>query len=63
MDTIYACKYYSGGTIQVDRKSVGSGSLYEGVSYGVAASVLSLCTNLYVTTVVALKAWYVFEPG
>ena len=37
----------------------GLGTLYEGSSYGVAASLLSLCTNVFATLAVAYKAWYV----
>ena len=38
----------------------GDGMLYEGLSYGLAASILSLCTNVFATLAVAFKAWYVF---
>ena len=63
MDAQYTCTYniFSGpGSSQLDPDADGTGTLYEGLSYGVAASVLSLSTNLYATTAVALKAWYVF---
>ena len=43
-----------------DPHATGFGSLYQGFSYGVAASALSLSTNLYATAAVAFKAWYVF---
>ncbi len=42
----------------LDPHAVGIGTLYEGVSYGVAATVLSLSTNLFATIAVAVKAWY-----
>ncbi|KAM5545307.1 hypothetical protein V8D89_000920 [Ganoderma adspersum] len=42
---------------QLDPNADGFGSLYEGLPYGVATVVLSLSTNIYTTTAVALKAW------
>ena len=62
VDTKRTCAYplYSGsGSRQLDSNADGSGTLYQGVSYGIAASVLSLATNLYATAAVALKAWCV----
>ena len=35
------------------------GALYQGVPAGVAASVLSLSTNLWATLLVGHKAWYI----
>ena len=35
------------------------GTLYQGIASGVAASVLSLSTNLWATLLVGYKAWYV----
>ncbi|KAM5536302.1 hypothetical protein V8D89_010038, partial [Ganoderma adspersum] len=60
VDTTYTCTYsiiHGPDSTQLDPKAIGNGTLYGGVSYGVAASMLSLCTNLYATTAVALKAW------
>ena len=34
------------------------GELYQGFVYGVAATVLSLATNLFATAAVAVRAWY-----
>ena len=62
VDMKHSCTYplYSGsGSRQLDSNADGSGTLYQGVSYGIAASVLSLATNLYATVAVALKAWCV----
>ena len=44
-----------------DPHATGYGNLYQGLSFGIVATVLSWCTNLYVTAAVALKAWYVFR--
>ena len=62
VDMKHSCTYplyFGSASRQIDPNADGSGTLYEGVWYGVAASVLSLATNLYATGVVALKAWCV----
>ena len=39
------------------------GGLYQGTPYGLAASVLSLSTNFFATSIVAYKAWSVISQG
>ncbi|KAI1784824.1 hypothetical protein LXA43DRAFT_190553, partial [Ganoderma leucocontextum] len=56
-DTKYACSWEAGGSWQPDPHADGTGSLYQGFSYGVAATVLSLSTNLFSTAAVMVKAW------
>ncbi|KAM5545323.1 hypothetical protein V8D89_000936, partial [Ganoderma adspersum] len=63
VDTQYNCtssiSMIGGSNLwRLDQHATGLGSTYQGFSYGVAASVLSLSTNLYATATVALKAWY-----
>ncbi|KAM5546327.1 hypothetical protein V8D89_000453 [Ganoderma adspersum] len=58
VDTRYTCMDYSLDSPLLKQKAAESGRLYKGASCGVAASVLSLCTNLYATAAVALKAWH-----
>ncbi|KAI1791474.1 hypothetical protein LXA43DRAFT_889216 [Ganoderma leucocontextum] len=45
------------GNSSLDRHAVGTGSMYGGFSYGVAASALSFSTNLCATVLVGYKAW------
>lgn len=65
MDTKYSCLQfgliYIGGPPRwkPDPHANGTGSLYEGFSYGIAATALSLSTNVFATVAVAVKAWYV----
>lgn len=56
VDTAYACN--GGGSWEPDPHATGTGSLYSGFSYGLAATALSLGTNLFATVVMAVKAWY-----
>ena len=57
MDTKYACRLGL-GPWKPDRHADGSGNLYEGFSYGVAATVVTLSTNLFATIAVVLKTWW-----
>ncbi|KAM5545305.1 hypothetical protein V8D89_000918, partial [Ganoderma adspersum] len=57
-DTNNACTSSSIESEWLPNRKIGTGNLYEGSPYGVAATVLSLCTNLCATIAVALKAWY-----
>lgn len=57
VDAVTACS--NGQNYQkLDQHATGTGNLYEGVSYGIAATALSLGTNLFATATVAFKAWY-----
>ena len=55
VDSRYTC--YPLDNEILDPHAVGSGSMYSGVSSGVAASVLSFSTNLGATLLVGYKAW------
>ena len=49
--------YINGSAWQPDPTANGTGGLYQGFSYGVAVTALSLGTNLFTTVAVAVKAW------
>ncbi|KAM5536749.1 hypothetical protein V8D89_009588 [Ganoderma adspersum] len=55
VDTRFTCAPSNNSFL--DRNAVGTGSMYSGVSSGVAASVLSFSTNLCATVLVGYKAW------
>ena len=57
VDAVFTCNPSLSWT--PDRHVVGTGSMYQGFSYGVAASVLSFSTNLLATVLVGFKAWCV----
>ncbi|TBU54583.1 hypothetical protein BD310DRAFT_827659, partial [Dichomitus squalens] len=56
VDTVFRCMPSARGT--PDRHAIGS--VYAGLTYGVAAFVLSFSTNLLATLLVGYRAWY--EP-
>lgn len=60
VDTKYTCELSLGssGPWNPDPHADGNGNLYEGFSYGVAATVLSLSTNLFATGAVMMRSWY-----
>ncbi|TBU40622.1 hypothetical protein BD309DRAFT_899608 [Dichomitus squalens] len=55
VDAVFTCNPSLSWT--PDHHVVGTGSMYQGFSYGVAASVLSFSTNLLATMLVGFKAW------
>lgn len=60
VDTTYDCTAvfeYGDMKWQPDPHADGFGILYSGFSYGVAATALSLSTNLFATVAVTIKAW------
>ncbi len=57
VDMTYTCdQFHNTG---LSRGAVGTGAMYGGYSYGVAATVLSFSTNFYATTLVGYRAWCV----
>ncbi len=57
VDTCWSC--YQGGSWMPDPNATGTGYMYQGFSYGVAATALSLATNVLTTALVAYKSWQV----
>ncbi|KAM5537021.1 hypothetical protein V8D89_009350 [Ganoderma adspersum] len=58
----YCCQwscYRGGGSWRPDRHATGIGYMSQGFSYGVAATTLSLATNVLATALVAYKSWQV----
>ena len=58
VDTCWSC-YRSDGSWRPDPRAAGIGYIYQGFSYGVAATALSLATNVLATVLVAYKPWQV----
>ncbi|KAM5531450.1 hypothetical protein V8D89_014907 [Ganoderma adspersum] len=60
VDTTFSCLEISSsgyGSWKPDPHANGTGGLYQGFSYGVAATVLSLVTNMFATCAVMVRAW------
>ena len=58
VDTCWSC-YRGDGSWRPDPRAAGIGYMYQGFSYGVAATALSLATNVLATALVAYKSWQV----
>ena len=56
IDTKQGC-HPSDSSEAIDNPFVFPGTLFEGLKVGIAACILSLCTNLFATALVAYKAW------
>ena len=51
--------YRGDGSWRPDPRAAGIGYMYQGFSYGVAATALSLAMNVLATALVAYKSWQV----
>ena len=58
IDTCWSC-YRGDGSRRPCPHTAGIGYMYQGFSYSVAATALSLATNVLATALVAYKSWQV----